>query len=128
MRTGRHKKLLTIAYRFRMESDAFSAAGPAPGQIEMAAFLFVVIGAVFFLLMVVLLLCFCCRRWSAARPMDLSTALEIPSHGAAGVTNLIPPLFYTEGLRDPLMQEDLRDHLRGVEPPAPARLPAPAIL
>lgn len=25
--------------------------------------------------------------------------------------NLIPPVFYTEGMRDPLKQEDLREHV-----------------
>jgi hypothetical protein len=30
--------------------------------------------------------------------------------------NLIPPLFYTEGLRDPLMQEDLRERPPAIEP------------
>jgi hypothetical protein len=32
------------------------------------------------------------------------------------MADLIPPLFYTEDLRDPLMQEDLRDRITARRP------------
>jgi hypothetical protein len=110
-----------------MDSGLFTA-GPLPEEIEMETFLYIVVGVSLFLLFAIVLVCACRRRWNSPGPTKASTALEIPSHTHNGVPNLIPPLFYTEGLCDPLMQEDLRDRLRHVEPPTPIVRTAPSIL
>jgi hypothetical protein len=64
----------------------------------------------------VFIVLFCCRRRcegnADAKGPELPAAPEPPAPNPA-VADLIPPLFYTEGLRDPLMQEDLRDRLHG---------------
>jgi hypothetical protein len=56
---------------------------------------------------------FCCRsshRHRAADPALQDAKCMQQFHSAT--SDLIPPVFYTEGLRDPLMQEDLREKVR----------------
>jgi hypothetical protein len=86
---------------------------------ESEIFLLTIAGLVFLLLLALVVVCFC-RRRAAARdrpPSQRSDPDHAVSQTTGSVANLIPPLFYTEGLRDPLMQEDLRDRLRNLDQP-----------
>jgi hypothetical protein len=60
-----------------------------------------------------ILLCFCKSRAKAsAAPGPTPTPSEQLHHPLESVTlGLIPPVFYTEGISDPLMQADLCDRV-----------------
>jgi hypothetical protein len=74
----------------------------------------IVVGCVFGGIgILVLILCFC-RRFTAKRydstMMTVQTRMrQHPSSAAPNTGNLIPPVFLTEDMRDPLLQDDLRD-------------------
>jgi hypothetical protein len=101
-----------------MASFPFSAE-PMGQDIESEAFIIVMACLAFLLLLAIVIVCLCRRhaQAAAAPPSDAATAVPLQTHSASSVANLIPPLFYTEDLRDPLMQEDLRDHLRALDAP-----------
>jgi hypothetical protein len=68
-------------------------------------------------IVVVMALCiavfFCC--WSRNRHRALDSTLQDTKsmqQFQSATSDLIPPVFYTEGLRDPLMQEDLREKVQ----------------
>jgi hypothetical protein len=99
-----------------MSSFPFS---PAEDDFSAKTFIIVMSCLAFLLLLARVIGCLCRRRpqEAAARHSDAPTEIPLQTHSASSVANLIPPLFYTEGLRDPLMQEDLRDHLRALDAP-----------
>jgi hypothetical protein len=73
----------------------------------------VILGALALLLLLALVIIAICRIRRA--PAVPKTPVSLPSQALSRGTNsfgyLIPPVFYTEGLRDPLMQEDLRESI-----------------
>jgi hypothetical protein len=91
----------------------FTVAESSDGTFE----LLVIIICVVLLALCVVIVLFCCRRRWEPHPEpkapEAPRAPEQPTSANPAVANLIPPLFYTEGLRDPLMQEDLRERLHG---------------
>jgi heme/copper-type cytochrome/quinol oxidase subunit 2 len=102
-----------------MESEAFSARAEPFGH-STETFLIILAAMVFVIVLALVLLCLCRTRRSAP-----TNDLSLSAHDQTGVWTanpvelLIPPLFYTEGLRDPLMQEDLRDRVTTVQPKRP---------
>ena len=70
----------------------------------------VILGVVAIMIVVFLvILCLCRGRGCARRETIVSEApMNSPKKGTS---NLIPPVFYTEDMRDPLLQEDLREHV-----------------
>jgi hypothetical protein len=105
-----------------MDTEFFTpTAGPSERGADTVLIVFAAL--LFFTVLALVLLCLCRARRARAIP-DLS--LSVPDQTLAQSTNpvelLIPPVFYTEGLRDPLMQEDLRDRvtvLRAADRPNP---------
>jgi hypothetical protein len=74
----------------------------------------VIMGVLSVALVIMALIClvrYCTRRGDLVGP---PTRAQAPSKlEMAGLTeNLIPPVFYTEQLQDPLHQADLSDHIR----------------
>jgi hypothetical protein len=69
-----------------------------------------IVGALF-LILVILCICRmkCCKRYDSTMATVPSRTPQKPRFEAPG--NLIPPVFLTEDMRDPLLQEDLREHL-----------------
>jgi hypothetical protein len=103
-----------------MNTEFFTpTAGPAAHGTE--TFLIVVAAVVFVVVLSLVLVCLCRTRGTHEVPdLSLSAADQTPAHGSDPIELLIPPLFYTEGLRDPLMQEDLRDRVMR-KPGGPSR-------
>jgi hypothetical protein len=65
------------------------------------------------LLVIFLVLCWC--RFRARGLYDSKMSTVQSKNSAAGPqspSDLIPPLFYTPEMRDPLLQEDLKDNFR----------------
>jgi hypothetical protein len=95
-----------------MESDFFTATTETP--VHETQTLYFVLGAIVFVIVLALvLLCLCRARKNAPAIPDLSLSAtdQVRPQIENPVELLIPPLFYTEGLRDPLMQEDLRERV-----------------
>jgi hypothetical protein len=86
-----------------------------------SVFLYVILGIIF-AIFILALICICvCRRKNdpgetSAIPIGTPASTQpSPEHLNSRKTkvprNLIPPLFFTEQLIDPLLQDDLREHL-----------------
>lgn len=60
---------------------------------------------VFMLLLIIIVIMFCCKCSSKRRER---TEEQIRIIGKS-TESLIPPIFYTNDIKDPLMQEDLHD-------------------
>jgi hypothetical protein len=105
-----------------LESDFFSASA-IPGDISTETLLIILAAFVFLVVLALVLLCLC--RTRSPVPVDPSMLVTYPAVPPSGSTveNLIPPLFYTEDLRDPLMQEDLRDRVIALRANDAARTP-----
>jgi hypothetical protein len=89
--------------------DAIDQGG---GPLLLTVALVLVLGMV-----VIAILCFCRARVLAkAQTVPVSLASRAHPEGFDSVADLIPPLFYTEGLRDPLKQEDLHDRVISERP------------
>jgi hypothetical protein len=95
-----------------MESETFTATIDPPTH-GTETFLIILAALVFLIVLALVLLCLCRARKGVPRIDDLSLSAtdQTRSQIENPVELLIPPLFYTEGLRDPLMQEDLRDRV-----------------
>jgi hypothetical protein len=103
-----------------VESDVFTAA-PAPGDIDTEMLIIILVAFVFLIALALLLLCLC-RTRARDRPANVSMLVTDPAPSGNSVESLIPPLFYTEDLRDPLMQEDLRDRVIALRGTGPIRI------
>lgn len=61
-----------------------------------------VIAGALILILILILIVYCCKSAKCSNKKE--------NHGESDSTmNLIPPIFYTEDMRDPLYQEDLRE-------------------
>jgi uncharacterized membrane protein YhaH (DUF805 family) len=80
--------------------------------------LLVVAGFVFLIMLILALVCLCRSRLHAHGTEGLPPSLsEQPGLADENMmASLIPPLFYTEDLRDPLLQADLRDRVTARRP------------
>jgi hypothetical protein len=103
--------------RFEMSFTAApSISSPSPGATTTTAHLsssyeiIAILGTGLGGLAVLALAIFCVLRMKSRKAYQMETEVDDsgpPELKAMG--SLIPPLFYTEDLRDPLMQEDLRE-------------------
>jgi hypothetical protein len=83
-----------------MGFEGFWDLGPL---VSIIILILIVIAALFLLCLLVALTFSLCRRYQARRIIDRIHP---------GVTdNLIPPIFFTDRLQDPLHQEDLREKI-----------------
>jgi hypothetical protein len=75
--------------------------------------LIIVAGAVFLIMLALALICLCRSRLRARDTDGIAPSLseQFPATAGNSIADLIPPLFYTEDLRDPLLQDDLRDRV-----------------
>ena len=65
----------------------------------------IVIGIIIIVLLVVIvILCLCTKTCNKA---DSDT-----SHSSIQTSGLIPPIYYTDSLQDPLMQDDLKENVK----------------
>jgi hypothetical protein len=99
-----------------METDAFTAT---PSEDHKTAILLIVIASLIFVILIVLILiCLCRWKGGFSKTSDAGmSASDLSVRSNNPVENLIPPLFYTENLRDPLMQEDLSDRIATMRAP-----------
>jgi hypothetical protein len=96
-----------------METTVFSPTAQS-FPLSTQTFLIIVVVLGFLVILALILLCLCRQQ----KP-EVDTAMALSEPGSPqsmikSTEHLIPPLFYTEGLRDPLQQEDLRDRVQGV--------------
>ena len=61
-----------------------------------------IITGVFVLILTLVLCIYCCKSEKCGKHKDMNRESD-------STMNLIPPIFYTEDMRDPLYQEDLRE-------------------
>lgn len=59
-------------------------------------------------MMILMIFCCCCGKRCRPKNFDDEFERREVSMGA----NLLPPVFYTEDIEDPLLQPDLKDHLK----------------
>jgi hypothetical protein len=83
---------------------------PDPNSGSPTATVVIIVCTVVLIVALSVAIFFFCRSSQRRRAVDssLQDARSMQQYHSA-TSDLIPPVFYTEGLRDPLMQEDLRE-------------------
>lgn len=68
------------------------------------------LGALIVIILVIVVICqFCCNKEKS----DKAKLMESQDASHDNIGNLIPPIFYTQEMKDPLLQDDLCERYRG---------------
>jgi uncharacterized alpha/beta hydrolase family protein len=76
--------------------------------MEQNSIVLIIIGAIF-VLIVIIIICWCCNAHDSEEKEPKSIQHEPFVNQNPGIEAILPPLFYTGHLPDPLKQEDLAE-------------------
>lgn len=82
---------------------------PGPKPLDATTILPVILSVILIAIVVMMIVLCICKSRSCKHERD---STDVGAHSPLHPTSkLIPPVFYTEDMRDPLLQEDLREHM-----------------